>query len=187
MKIEAKKAALLIVDVQERLSAVMAPELQQTLEKNVVVLIELARRLGLPIVLSEQYKKGLGNTVPAIETALTTVAHERFEKVHFGCVEAPAFTPIGEQLRGAGRTQILVAGMETHICVYQTVRGLAAAGFAVQVVRDAAISRTADNRATGFALCERAGALVTSTETVVFDALGHAGTDDFKALSRLIK
>jgi nicotinamidase-related amidase len=187
MQIDRSRAVLLVVDVQERLSAVMKAEEQQALEKNTATLIELARRLGFPIVLSEQYKKGLGNTVPTLENALATVAHERFEKVEFGCTDAPAFAPIFEQLRGQGRSQWLVAGMETHICVYQTVRGLCSAGADVQVVRDAVISRSAENRALGFELCRQAGALLTSTETAVFDALGKAGSDDFKALSKLIK
>jgi nicotinamidase-related amidase len=189
LRIDPKRAVLLVVDVQERLAAVMDAAGRAEVERNVVTLVETARRLGFPVVLSEQYKKGLGATVPSIETALAQpgLSLERFEKVEFACTESPAFAPIFEAKQSAGRTQWIVAGMETHICVYQTARGLAARGVDVQVPRDAVLSRTPENRAVGLDLCTRAGATITATETVVFDALGRAGSDDFKALSKLIK
>jgi nicotinamidase-related amidase len=189
LRIDPKRAVLLVVDVQERLAAVMNLEDREQVERNIVTLIETARRLGFPVVVSEQYKKGLGPTVKPIEDALAQpgLALERFEKLEFACTESAAFAPVFEAQRAAGRTQWLVTGMETHICVYQTVRGLAGKGVDVQVPRDAVLSRTRDNRAVGLELCERVGAAVTVTETVVFDALGKAGGDDFKALSKLIK
>jgi nicotinamidase-related amidase len=189
LRIDAKRAVLLVVDVQERLAAVMNAEDRAEVERNIVTLVETARRLGFPVVLSEQYKKGLGATVKPIEDALAQpgLALERFEKLEFACTESAAFAPVYEKLAAAGRDQWIVTGMETHICVYQTVRGLAGKGASVQVPRDAVLSRTKDNRAVGLGLCEKSGATVTVTETVVFDALGKAGTDDFKALSKLIK
>jgi len=189
LRIDPKRAVLLVVDVQERLAAAMNPEDREQVERNITTLIETARRLGFPVVLSEQYKKGLGATVKPIEDALAQpgLEVERFEKLEFACTESPAFAPVFEAKRAARRDQWIVTGMETHICVYQTVRGLAARGVDVQVPRDAVLSRTKDNRAVGLDLCEKAGAAVTVTETVVFDALGKAGSDDFKALSKLIK
>jgi nicotinamidase-related amidase len=189
LRISPARAVLLVVDVQERLSAVMNLEDREQSERNIVTLIEMARRLSIPVVVSEQYKKGLGPTVKPVEDALAApgVQLTRFEKMEFACTDSGPFAPIFEAQRAAGRDVWIVVGMETHICVYQTVRGLAGKGVAVHVPRDAVLSRTRENRAIGLGLCERAGAFVTATETVVFDALGKAGTDDFKALSKLIK
>lgn len=186
LRIDPAHAALLVVDIQERLAAAMDPEDRARCERNVGILVELARRLGMPIVVSEQYPQGLGPTVPAIAQAIAAegLTVRRFQKVEFACPEAPAFEPIWHELR---RDQWIVTGMETHVCVYQTVRTLAERGAYVHVPRDAVTSRSAQNREVGLSLIERAGGIVTSTETVVFDALRRAGTDDFKALSKLIK
>ena len=188
MQVTPARAALLVVDIQERLAAAMPAEAMAACEKNTLILIELARRLGLPVVASEQYPRGLGPTVPALAAALARAEGgldvHRLEKLEFATVEAPGFAALSERL---GRQQWIVVGMESHVCVWQTVRGLLGRGAEVQVPADAVCSRTADNRATGLRLMERAGAVVTSTEAVVFDALGRAGTDEFKALSRLIK
>jgi nicotinamidase-related amidase len=177
LAIDRDRAALLVVDVQERLLAAMSPEDAARIVKNVGILIEAARQLGVPIVASEQYPKGLGPTVPAVSDALSAAGARRFEKLEFSA--APGLVE--------ERDQWIVCGMETHVCVYQTVRALAARGRTVHVPADAVCSRTAENKAVGLALAEKAGAIVTSTETVVFDALRRAGTDEFKALSKLIK
>lgn len=185
--IEAGRAALLVVDVQTRLAAVMPPAAMAALLRNVGILVEAARRFAIPVVVSEQYPKGLGRTMPEVEEALARLPGDqvhRFEKVEFSACAAPAFGPVEARLDG--RDQWIVAGMEAHICVYQSARALRAGGAAVHVVRDAVISRTAENLATGLGLAERSGALVTSTEVVVFDLLQKAGGDDFKALSRMI-
>lgn len=186
LRIEPGRAALLVVDIQERLAVAMPPEDLWVCERNVGILLEMARRLGIPIVVSEQYPKGLGPTVKGVADAIAQAGEKvhRFEKVEFGCAEAPAFEPIWRELR---RDQWIVCGMEAHVCVYQTARGLLERGATVQVPRDAVTSRTAENRQVGLALIERAGGVVTATETVVFDALRRAGTEDFKALSKLIK
>ena len=184
LQIDPARAALVIVDVQERLFGVMAEEPRGQLLRNVGILVELARRLGLPVVVSEQYPRGLGPTVAAIKEMLGGVTPYRLEKAEFSVAAAPAWAEIGKAL---GRDQIVVTGMETHVCVYQTVRDLCAGGAAVHVPADAVISRTAENRRIGLDLIAKAGGVVTSTEVVVFDALGKAGTEDFRALSRLIK
>lgn len=186
LRIDPARVALLVVDVQERLAAAMAPAAMAACERNLLTLIELARQLAFPAVLSEQYPKGLGPTVPAVVAALERpgLTVERFEKTHFGCADAPPFADIHRRL---GRDQWIVVGMETHVCVYQTVRGLATLGARVHVPADAVISRAQANVEIGLRLCERAGAIVTATETAVFDALGRAGTDQFRAMSRLVK
>lgn len=187
LDIQPARAALLIVDVQERLAAAMPPEGMAALARNTAILVEAARRFGMPVVVSQQYPRGLGPTIAPVEEALATLpaaSLHRFDKVEFSACAAPAFAPIGQAL---DRTQWVVAGMETHVCVYQTVRQLVAHGAAVHVVRDAVLSRTAENLAVGLGLIERVGAITTSTEVVVFDLLERAGTDDFKALSKLIR
>jgi nicotinamidase-related amidase len=206
LKLDPTRAALLVVDIQDRLAAAMPPDGRAQAERNVVILIEAARRLGMPIVASEQYPRGLGPTVQVLQETLaaasirgptvqvlqeTLAAAEqagatvrRFEKVEFAAPQAPAWEGIWSDLR---REQWIVTGMETHVCVYQSVRDLVARGAVVHTPVDAVTSRTPENKGIGLTLIERAGGIVTSTETVVFDALQRAGTEDFRALSRLIK
>ena len=174
-----ERAALLVVDIQERLAPAMPEAVLQQVIRNSTILIDAARRLGLPIVVSQQYPKGLGPTLPAIEQALAGAEKlHRFDKLEFSA--APG-TP------NVGRDQWIVCGMEAHVCVYQTARGLVARGWQTHVVADAICSRTKANWKIGRKLIEHAGAIVTSTEVCVFDLLERAGSDDFKALSKLIK
>ena len=181
------RAALLVVDIQERLSAVMPQDVLAQVVRNTAVLIESASRLGLPIVLSEQYPKGLGNTLPAIEDALRAVqgvAVHRFVKNVFSAAGCDEFAALAPTLK---RDQWIVTGMEAHVCVYQTARGLEERGYQAHVVADAVCSRTKANYEIGRGLVGQVGGVLTSTEVVVFDLLGRAGTEEFKALSRLIK
>lgn len=187
VSLTADRAALLVVDVQEKLAAVMDPDGMARLTRNIGILCEAARRFSIPVVVSQQYPRGLGGTVAAVEQAISALAPDqlhRFDKVEFSVCGAPGFAPVEAALDG--RDQWIVTGMESHICVYQSARALRAGGAAVHVVRDAVISRTQENRDTGLALIERTGALITTTEVVIFDLLQRAGGDDFKALSRLI-
>jgi nicotinamidase-related amidase len=187
VSLSADRAALLVVDVQDKLAAVMDQEGMARLTRNIGILCEAARRFAIPVVVSQQYPRGLGATVAGVEQALASLSPEqlhRFDKVEFSVCGAPGFAPVEAALDG--RDQWIVTGMESHICVYQSARALRAGGAAVHVVRDAVISRTEENRDTGLALIERTGALITTTEVVVFDLLQRAGSDNFKALSRLI-
>lgn len=181
------RAVLLIIDFQERLAAAMPESERAQAERNVCILIEAARRFGMPVVVSQQYPKGLGPTVPAIEEALATLdTVHRFDKVDFSACDAADFPMIHETL-GEERSQWILTGMETHVCVYQTARELCEGGHSVHVPMDAVTSRFRNNWRIGLDLIGRSGGVITTTETVVFDALGRAGTDDFKALSRLIR
>jgi nicotinamidase-related amidase len=184
-----RRAALLVVDIQERLIPAMPEDVVGRVIRNTSILIDAAARLGLPIVVSQQYPKGLGATVPAIEEALAAAgaagaAIHRFDKLEFSAVAAPAFAALAPRL---GRDQWIVTGMESHVCVYQSVRDLAARGTAVHVVADAVCSRAKANWRIGLALAERAGAIATATEVCVFDLLGRAGSDEFRALSKAIR
>lgn len=180
-----RRAALLVVDIQDRLLPAMPEAALADVMRNAQILITAAAQLGLPIVVSQQYPRGLGTTARPIEDALAQVpAVHRFDKLEFSAAAAPAFAPLAA---GLGRDQWIVCGMESHVCVYQTARDLVARGWAVHVCADAVCSRTAANRELGLGLMARAGAIPTSTESSVFDLLGRAGSDEFRALSRVIK
>jgi nicotinamidase-related amidase len=177
------RAALLVIDIQERLAAAMPEAVLAQVLRNTAILIDAAQQLGLPIAVSQQYPKGLGPTVQALESVIPASAH-RFDKLEFSAAHG---YDKGKSPPGLARDQWILCGMETHVCVYQTARALVDRGLFVHVAIDAACSRTKSNFKIGKKLMERAGAVITSTETVVFDLLGRAGTDDFKALSRAIK
>lgn len=183
----ADQAALAVIDVQEKLAAVM-PE--GPLRKHVgkmVLLVEAARRLGLPVLLSEQYPKGLGRTIPALGETLRRLPASNlhhFEKKTFDCAQVG---PWRVTARSCRRRQWIVVGMECHVCVYQTARSLVGMGMSVHVPRDAVVSRHKMDWEAGLDLLDRAGAVVTSAETVVFDLLGGAGTEAWKKLQPVIK
>jgi nicotinamidase-related amidase len=179
------RAALLVVDIQDRLLPAMPEDASARMLRNTAILIQAADQLGLPIVVSQQYPRGLGPTTAAVEDALAGARGvRRFDKMEFSAAAAPAFAQLAP---GLGRDQWLVCGMETHVCVYQTARDLVARGWDVHVCADAVCSRTAMNRELGLGLMARAGAILSSTEASVFDLLGRAGTDEFRALSKAIK
>ncbi len=172
--------ALAIVDIQEKLATVM--KVRDEVVKNCLHLIELARVLHLPTVITEQYPKGLGPTVEEIRGALPD--HKPIEKLTFSCCEEPRFL---EEIRALKKRNIVLTGMETHICVLQTCLGLLKEGFHVHVVSDAVCSRTKMNWKTGLHFMRDAGAVVTSTETVLFQLLNVAGTEEFKTIAKRIK
>ena len=180
-----QRAALFVIDIQERLVPAMPEAAYAQVIKNSTILIQAARTLGLPIVVSQQYPKGLGATVSQIEEALAGAKElHRFDKLEFSAEAAPGFAALAPKL---SRDQWIVCGMETHVCVYQTVRDLVARGLATHVVSDAVCSRADANWKIGLDLAARAGAAVTSTEVVVFDLLERAGTEQFKSLSKAIR
>ncbi len=183
------RAVLLVIDVQDKLAAAMPAEPYARLERNVAVLIEAARRFAIPVIATEQYPRGLGATTAPVAAALAShdAGVARFEKVEFSACAAAPFGPLWARHRAAGRDTWIVVGMEAHVCVWRTVRELRGRGAHVHVVADAVCSRADDNRQLALGLMARAGAAITSTETVVFELLGQAGSDDFKALSKLIR
>jgi nicotinamidase-related amidase len=178
--IDRADAALVIVDVQERLAAVM--DQRRKVIGNCRRLIEGAKILGLPVVVTEQYPKGLGPTEEELRGALP--AYDPIEKISFSCCGEPKFM---ESVSALGREKIILAGMETHVCVLQTCIELLSGAYGVHLVRDASCSRTRDNWLTGIGMMRDAGAVVTSTETVLFQLLAEAGSPEFKAVSKLVK
>lgn len=178
--LSSQEVVMVIVDIQERLAAVMSE--RQRVVDNCLHLIELARLQNIPIILNEQYPKGLGQTVVEIKEALQS--YQPLEKVTFSCCGEDAFP---EKLRNAGRNKIILVGMETHVCVLQTCIDLLKEGYIVHAVSDAICSRTQERYRTALEYMRDAGAVITCTETVLFQLLKKAGTEDFKTISKRIK
>jgi nicotinamidase-related amidase len=174
---------LVIVDVQEKLMPVIDDH--QNVERNLDRLIRGGHVLDIRAVVTEQYTRGLGHTVPLLRTALeATFGYEPIEKSSFsafGCVEFVAV------VRNLHRKQAIVAGIETHVCVYQTVRDLLVNGFDVTVIADAVSSRTPANREIALRRMVSAGAKLSSTEMVLFELTGVSGTDEFREIARLVR
>jgi nicotinamidase-related amidase len=179
--LDAEKAVLVVIDVQERLVPAMPVEIYLRLRNTVAMLVEVAGLLGLPVVTTEQYPKGIGHTVPELAAACSEAV---IEKVSFGCCGEPAFL---EALKNTGRTQVLITGMEAHVCVYQTVLGLLEDGYYVHLIRDAICSRNKTDYLAGVANAGQAGAVVTTAETVMFQMLQESTHEQFRAVSRLVK
>jgi nicotinamidase-related amidase len=173
-----ERTALLVVDVQEafRPYACFAP-----VAAACAKLVHAARILDVPASASEQYPRGLGHTVP--ELGLTD--EPVFEKVAFSAVRTEGFQRKG--IEPDGFDQVIVCGIETHVCVSQTVHDLLARGIEAHVPADAVGSRNAFDHERSLERMQRAGAVVTTVESVLFELLDHAGTPEFKAVQGLIK
>lgn len=180
MLIDRKRSFLLLVDVQDRLLPAMAEPAR--LLRNAGILLKAAARLGVPVLASEQYPKGLGHTVPELADLLP--AGSVMEKVAFSCVGEAGPT---DRIASLGRKQAVICGIEAHVCVLQTAIGLASKGYEVFVVGDAVSSRTAMSVETALARFHKTDIQVVTTEMVAFEWLGRAATDEFKDISRLIR
>ena len=172
---------LLVVDVQERLAPAMA-DLETTLA-NIAILASAGRALGIPATLSEQYPKGLGPTLSRVLDACGADA-PALAKLHFSCGRDPA---ILTRIAGLSRSQIVVCGLESHVCVLQTALDLKSRGFDVFVAIDATDSRRAESKALARDRLTAAGVCVATTEMIVFEWLEQAGTAQFKAVSPLLR
>jgi nicotinamidase-related amidase len=175
----AETSLFMVIDLQGGLMKVM--DRAGKVYRNTQLLLAACQQMGIPVVVTEQYPKGLGHTVA--EVADNLGQHTIIEKTSFTAVTGDTSGVLQE----LGRKQVLIAGSETHICVYQTVRDLLEAGYEVFVLADAVCSRTKENFDTGLALMKDEGAVITSAETAVFDLLKKAGTPEFKAISPLLK
>ena len=175
-KLDPSRAALVVIDIQEAFRK--AIPVFDDVAVAAGVLVEGAKAVGIPVVATEQYPKGLGRTVPEVADHLPDETHP-IEKVVFSAAEADGF-----DLGGAD--QALVCGIETHVCVNQTVIDLLAGGVDVHVAEDAVASRSKQNWRLGLEKVERAGATLTSVETALFELVRRAGTDEFKQVQNLI-
>lgn len=175
-----KGTGLVVIDIQERLLPAMFEG--QKMVQNSVRLLKGAGVLGIPVFATEQYRKGLGATVPEIVEALQKVTP--LQKLAFSACGLPRFT---EVLKDKHVTDVLLCGIETHVCVSQTCLDLLDEGFRVFVVADASSSRTTENHGFGLERMRQAGATVVSTEMALFELLEQAGTEQFKQILALVK
>ena len=174
-----EETLLLVIDILDRLARVMGDRVQVIHYSR--ILIRAAGEMGFPCLVTEQYPKGLGRTVPELSGLLDQDL--LFTKNSFtACTDQ-----VKEALARLGRKKILITGMETHVCVFQTVRDLLAGGYQVFLASDAVTSRTRFNYLNGLDLTRSMGAVITNTETAVFDLLKVAGTPDFRAVSALVE
>ena len=171
-RLDRSTAVLAIIDVQERLMPVISN--REEIEANIVRLIRGCQILGVPILVTEQYVKGLGHTVEAVRNALGD-AYAPIEKTCFS------------GYRDLEQRQVIVAGVETHVCVYQTVSDLLASGYEVTIVADAISSRTIENKEIALRRMMSDGARLSSTEMALFELTAASGTDEFRAISKLVK
>ncbi len=184
LRLDPRESVVIVVDAQERLFSVMPELAGNDLVRSGTVLLEAASLLGAAALATEQYPEKLGGTLAPIAAKLDALSAPRIPKLDFSACREGAFVSALSRL---DRRTAIVIGMETHICVFQTARDLAIRGFNVHVPIDGVASRRDDHRTTGLELCRAAGAVLTTTETIVFDWLGRAGSDAFKQISKLIK
>jgi nicotinamidase-related amidase len=179
-RLHRQDSLLLIIDLQDKLLNAM--KYKEAVVKNTNLLLKLAEQTGVPVVVTEQYPRGLGPTVSELKVNFPA-GTEVIEKMSFN-----ACTPdTRKALFTYNRPKIIVTGSETHVCVYQTVRDLIQSGYAVHVACDAVCSRFKQNYLSGLALMKQMGAVITNAETIFFDILKTSGTPEFKALSPLLK
>ncbi len=178
--LSAEGSLLLVIDVQEKLAPVMTDPRRVIL--NNTRLMRAAARLAVPVVVTEQYPQGIGPTVFDLREHMP--AGSALPKMHFSCADDPA---IWARIEQSGRNQIVIAGIEAHVCVLQSALGLLARGFQVFVVADACASRRVENEILAMDRLRQAGAVVGSVEMVLFEWLHQAGTPEFKDLIPLIK
>lgn len=169
---------LLVIDVQDKLMALI-PGAEQVI-RNIAFLIDAARALNMPVQATEQYPRGLGPTVPELAQRIP----ERPEKLAFSCC---AIRAVVEQFQRQARPKLLLAGIETHVCVQQTALDLLNEGFRVYVATDAVASRYDVDREFALRRMEQAGAVLTTTEAAAFEWVGRAGTPEFKVISKLVQ
>jgi nicotinamidase-related amidase len=179
--LDAEKTALVVIDVQEKLAPAMDQDLYEPLVLHANLLIEGFKAMNLPVIVTEQYPKGLGHTVPELNGLASAP-----------CIEKTAFSCCGDEnfmaeLEKSGARQVAIIGMEAHVCVFQTVLDLLDRGYGVHLVRDAVCSRFKSDYDNAVSTAARAGAVVTTTETALFQLVRTAGTDEFKVVSRLVR
>ena len=180
MKIKVEDAVFCLVDVQERLYPHMSNK--DVVEKNLVTLVKGLRIHDLPFIINEQYKKGIGETIPALRELVESDPH--FEKTSFSCC---GNEPTLEAIKAAGKKVVIVAGIETHVCVLQTCLDLLEEGFQPVLVTDCVTSREQHNSIMAIERLVQAGVIPTTYESLLFELTVNAKNPNFKAISALVK
>ncbi len=179
--LERDQAVLVVVDVQERLVPAMDQGRYAEVLRNIDFVLKSARLLEVPVVGTEQYPRGIGHMVPELADACRDKV---IEKLTFGCCGEPSFI---EHMNSLGRRQAIIVGMEAHVCVYQTVLGLLREGFDVHLVRDGIMSRGEIDYLNALESARSAGAVVTTSETAVFQLVKVSSDPQFKEISAMVK
>jgi nicotinamidase-related amidase len=180
MRILKDRSAALVIDIQERLFPFIFEN--EKLTKNVSKLVEGLKIIGVPIFVTEQYVKGLGSTIEPIATILGN--HPRIEKMAFSCCDEPRLM---EGIAVTGKENIIIAGIESHVCVLQTVIDLKRNGYNPVVVEDCISSRNENDKKMAVERMRQEGAVVTTCESILFELLRYSGTEQFRGISRLVK
>lgn len=180
MRILKENTAGLIIDIQERLFPFIHGN--EALTRNTQILVNGLKALGVPIIVTQQYTKGLGETILPLRDVLEPM--DPIEKVAFSCCDEPNFTT---KLAALGKSQVLLAGIETHVCVLQTALDLLETGYQPVIVEDCVSSRRLNDKAMAIERLRLSGAVITTYESILFELLRYSGTVEFKEISRLVK
>ena len=180
MRILKERTAALVIDIQERLYPFIFEN--EKLTKNVTTLIEGLKIIGIPIFVTEQYVKGLGPTIEPVANVLGT--HPRIEKMSFSCCDEPR---VMEGIAVTGKENIILAGIESHVCVLQTALDLKRNGYQPVVVEDCVSSRRENDKRIAIERLRHEGVTITTYESILFELLRYSGTEQFRGISRLVK
>lgn len=179
--VDPASSLLLVVDIQERLAPVIA-EIDRVVAR-VERMIEAARLLGMPVIVTEQYPKGLGRTIERLDAACSAAGAQRFEKTCFGCLGA---ADVANAVKVLGARTMIITGVETHVCVMQTAVQALQLGLDVHVPRDAVGSRHEEDKHAGLERIRQAGAVLTTSEMTIFELVGDAANPIFKQVRGLV-
>ncbi len=180
MRILKEDSLAVIIDIQELLFPLISEN--EKIEKNTVTLVKGLKELGIDIIVTQQYTKGLKPTINSVATAIGEFKH--IEKMSFSCCNEAKFV---EELVVQNKKNIIIAGIETHVCVLQTVVDLIDLGYQPVVVEDCVSSRNLNDKSIAIERMRNEGAIITTYESLLFELLQYSGTDTFKAISRLVK
>jgi nicotinamidase-related amidase len=183
IRMEAQDLVIVLIDLQDRLAAALEFKVREQLIANVLRLLALSREFKVPVFVTEQYPQGLGRTLNSIINQLPHGVTP-IEKMHFSCM---AEAPFRQALEATGRKTVVLAGIETHVCVLQSAAHLLEHEYRVFIPTDACASRTRSNWKTGIDMMGQAGAVISSTETMIFQILQKAGTPAFQAMRPHVK
>ncbi|MDF1582687.1 MAG: hydrolase [Methyloprofundus sp.] len=181
--LDSHNSLLLIIDIQDKLTTVMPEGNAQDMLENSARLIDTANLLNVPIIITEQYPKGLGATVNSIKEKLSDKT-SRFEKTGFSCLAAENFQ---DALEKTTRKQIIIVGQETHVCILQTALELMQQGYQVHIVEDAVCSRKAENKFYALQRLQTQGATISNFESVLFEWLKNSQHEHFSSISALLR
>lgn len=180
MRILSENTIAIIIDVQEKLFPHMNDK--EKLEKNIITLIKALNILNIPIIITEQYKKGLGDTLPGLQVSFSE--YTPFEKMAFSCCDD---IEIMEMIRKYNPTNVIISGIEAHVCVMQTAIDLTEMGINAVVVEDCISSRKLNDKNIALQRLSSEGVRITTSESIIFELLRYSGTEKFKGILKLLK